>query len=548
MSEAADFDALTGEFFAVWLRYHPEAALRAGIVELNVVLPAQSDDDQAALAGLLETLIVALEEMDYAALDAERRLDLELMFALARAEHRELLEHDWRHRDPLAHLPVGLIHRLTLAPLENLRGALVPLLRALPDHLRLALTQLQPTAALVPPVLLRATIAAARDGREYLRALARSRWLRSRCSGTGEIEHLAESAGAALRHYAEALERDIAPLAAAPPGCGEDRLRLLLARRHWLEIDPQACIGLLDELAADCEQLLARLPAPPAEEAIGEVALADRLRGECRAIAARLDALGVRLPPNPLRIAGGPAAPHSGGSGIDYVADLRTGAGLLYLAAGDGRHDGAATGLPTGAELRLRCLRLGWGGDHALAFGGGMAARSLPRRTACGQTLRVGSALCLETRLLGASADPAERHAVLRARRQAIVAARVDLQLNRGAIGIDDAIAALRESGEDETAGLCRAAGMLRRPGDALAGVLGWRLIEALMAGAADAHPGGTQVPGSTPFDPLLLERLRSRGPIPLALAIRHGLGEDAWQRAAAALGCVTPQSMMDMS
>jgi len=97
MSDAAAvFDGLAADFYSVWFRFHPDLACEAGVSGFDRLLPAQSDDELAALAGWLESLIVALQELDYLALDRERRIDLELMFAAARVEHQELRLRDWR--------------------------------------------------------------------------------------------------------------------------------------------------------------------------------------------------------------------------------------------------------------------------------------------------------------------------------------------------------------------------------------------------------------------------------------------------------------------
>ena len=156
--EAAAFDALAEEFFSVWFRYHPDVAAAAGVRGYEHLLPAQTDDELAALGAWLETLVVALEEIDYWLLDADRRIDLRLMFGAARVEHQELLERDWRHRDPLRFLPVAEIYHLTLQPPSHVREVLAVLLGAVPDYLRLALSHLRSMAELVSPVLVDAAI------------------------------------------------------------------------------------------------------------------------------------------------------------------------------------------------------------------------------------------------------------------------------------------------------------------------------------------------------------------------------------------------------
>ena len=519
MSEAAAFDELAQEFFGVWFRFHPDAALRAGVADFGALLPAQTDDDLAALGNWLETLIVALEEFDYAALDAARQIDLQLMFALARVEHREMLERDWRHRDPMRFLPLTAIHQLTLLRPDGMRDALSALLTAVPAHLRLALAQLQPMAALVPSVLVRASIEAAEDGRRYLRALSRSSWLRSHCHGCGELETQAETAGEALRQYAAALAREIAPVAAVNAGCGDGHLRFLLRHRHLLDVDPRACAPLLERLAAQCEERLATSRPEPVQRPQGsaeKTVLRELLRAECGAMAERVErTLDIRLPPVPLHIAGGPVCPRPGDGRVDYVPDLHNGEGVLYIPDGDERgfRD------PTAADLRLRCSRLGWGGRHALTFGGGMAARSLARRLAAADTLSGGWALYLDRQLFEATGDAAERHAALLRRRRAIAAARVDLELHGGEIDATEAAARLQQPSEPHASNpLHQVARVVRHPGDALAVVLGWQLIEA-----AAALDGG-------PKPAILHQRLLGQGAIPLSLAMTHAVGETHWQ------------------
>jgi uncharacterized protein (DUF885 family) len=520
MSEAAAFDALAREFFSVWFRFHPDAALQAGVGDFGNLLPAQSDDDHAALASWLETLIVALEELNYAALDGPRQIDLELMFSLARVEHRDLLEHDWRHRDPLRFLPLEEIHRLTLLRPQGMRDALASLLGGVPEHLRLAIAQLMPMAELVPPVLAVAASEQAEQGRTYLRELARSRWLRNHCHGCAELESLAEQAGDALAGYAAALRRSILPRAAGAAGCGSAYLRFLLRHRHLLDIDPEACAPLLEELGERCDAELAQAGAPTqSAHAPQGAAVREVVRDTCRSMAERLQARQlVTLPQARLRIGGGPVCPLPRTGPTDYVLDLHSAEGRLYLA--DGNDCGAH---PQPVDLRLRCLSQGWGGDHLFAFSGGMQARSVSRRLAAGATLADGWTLYLDARLF-ADGDPDEWRAALRRRRHAINAAAVDLALHSGVIDARTASTRLQDAvteagaGDGATSELAR---LVQHPGDALAAVLGWQLLEAARA-RYEAGPPPAAVR-------IFHDRLLSQGPIPLSLALRQVYGEAFW-------------------
>jgi hypothetical protein len=520
MPESAAFDALAREFFAVWFRFHPEAALAVGLGDYGDLLPPQSDDEHAALASWLETLIVALEELDHGALDPARRLDAELMFGLARVEHRELLERDWRRRDPLRFLPLTTIHRLTLLAPAALREDLLALLQAVPAHLRLALTQLMPMAELIPPPLVAAALHAAEAGPVYLRELTRSRWLRAHCHSTGELETAAEAAATALAQYAAALRSDLAPRAAGACGAGAEQLGFLLRHRHRLDLAPADCAGLLERLAD-----AAAGAAPPAE-----TPPPDGVGVECTRQQALLQARGLfTLPAAVLGVAGGPACPRPGAAsalgqaapdelaGLDYVPDLTRGRGTLYVADGSGDCRLAP------AAQRLRCLRLGWGGLHTLTFGGGMAARSLPRLLAGGGSLVGGWPLALEELLAEAPAG-LDAGVVGQARQAAIALARLDLDLHLGRVPLDQARVRAAALGEPD----CVLAALIRRPGDALAAVLGWRLIRAARARVA-AAPGAQDLRG---FHDALL----SRGPVPATAALAAVLGADAVRELTAAL------------
>ncbi len=524
VSDASAFDALAAEFFSVWFRFHPDLALGAGVADFARLLPAQSDDDLAALAGWLETLIVALEELDFDSLDQSRRVDLELMFALAAVEHRELLERDWRHRDPLRFLPLLEVHRLTLVRPRHLREALAALLGAIPDHLRQALSQLRPMAELVPPALVDAAIAAAADGRRYLRALARSRWLHDQCDGCAELETLAEAAGDALNSYAEGLREEIVPRAAGAAGCGAQHLDFLLRHRHLLQLGPDGCGPVLDAAAEECDRAMAgaqsarREPLEPAGD--GPCSLGrERVSQACSLLAEHLrQARLVTLPDAPLHVAAGPIGPPGGPARVDYVADLPGVSGSLFVPDGARDEDVRFTA----AEARAQCLGLGWGGLHLLTFAGGQAARSLPRRLAARATLAGGWGLYFAERL--AAHDEAlmpDPMALWRARLAAIAAARVDLMLHTGQCSVEEAAQRLAAApmGSDPGAATAALAAIVQRPGDALARVLGWRLIECARGLALGAAGDG--------FDPCRFhDSLLSLGPIPLPLALRHAFGE----------------------
>ncbi|MEJ2592608.1 MAG: DUF885 domain-containing protein, partial [Candidatus Thiodiazotropha sp.] len=144
------FDQTVAEYYGAWFHYHPEAAVDAGVEGYADRLSPHGDDDIGALVSLNETLMAALDEISPDALDAGRRIDYRILYGAALIEHHELMEQDWRRRDPARFLPVQAIYQLTVRPVANLAEALVSRLERIPAHLRSARQQLLVAPPLIP--------------------------------------------------------------------------------------------------------------------------------------------------------------------------------------------------------------------------------------------------------------------------------------------------------------------------------------------------------------------------------------------------------------
>lgn len=530
--EGVAFDAIAAEFFSVWFRYHPDVAAAAGVRGYEHLLPAQTDDELAALGAWLETLVVALEEIDYRLLDGDRRIDLRLMFGAARVEHQELLERDWRHRDPLRFLPVAEIYHLTLRPPPNIREVLAMLLRAVPDYLRLALSHLRSMAELVAPVMVDAAIDEAERGRCYLRELVASPWLRRHCYTLSEIEGLVDAACSALAAFAAALRDEIGGRAAGRLGCGLEHLRFLVRHRHFMHLDVKGARGALVAALAGCQEETAELCASlrttpegalvhlrePVLEGSHRV---DLCRAESDRLARILARAGlVTLPDAELRLRERLSCPRPQRFSTEYVADREAQSGTYFLGeapSGDSHE--------TLASLRWGCFEQTWGGRHLFAFAAKEPGWRLPRRFCADASLTGAWSIYFRDRLgpMGLL-EPEERLQNLLSKRAAIERGLLDLDLHLGEIGEEDARARVAEIPGSDLTDLLRIA---RHPGDALAGVLGWLLLvkarkqeEARMGGGFDErafHDG-----------------LLGYGTIPLPLILDQELGGDLSQEIAA--------------
>ncbi len=530
---AAEFDALADEFYAVWFRYHPDLALAAGVPGFGSLLPAQDDDDLAALGGWLESLILGLDEVDFASLDPDRQLDYRLMAGAARVEHRELLHFDWRRRDPLHFLPLAEIHRLTLDPSDALQEQLACLLAAVPEHLRQAQGQLRAGVELLAAPLVRAAARETESGRCYLRDLVRGPWLRHRCQDLAELERLAEGACDALVDYREYLLGELAPNACGGLGCGTERLVSRLAELHFIDADPDACRDVLARTLARVDGALALSASEVDAVGVAELGPGDGADGHarrqsdlstgelCADLAREIDASGlVSLPSARLRVRLWPACPQSGRLRAEYCVDGE-GGGSLYLPSliGDDVEDHSEW-------LRVRCLAAGWGGSHLFAWSDPGRARRPPRRLANSVSLGIGWSLYLDRRLAETREPASGRYvAALRQQREHLLLALLDLDLHCDLAGEDDAAERLGALGLDGSAVDARLAHLALVPGDALAGALGWLLLEAARAQVQRDQGVGFSERG-------FHDRLVSQGTVPLALVLHHGFGESLWRRA----------------
>lgn len=231
------FDQLVQDYYHAWFRYHPEQAVEAGVDGYADLLRPFSDDDTGVLIALNEKLLDALDEIDAAELDANRALDLRILRGAARLELHDILERDWRMRDPAGYLPVNAIYQLTVRPVRDLETVLVARLEKIPGYLRDAAGRLRQQPEHIPPEWLSAAILEAQSGVDYFRSLHNHPLLQSQCSDLGKIRTLLDAAGRSLHQFVKVLETDVSAHADGVFACGHEAFNRVLNERHFLDID-----------------------------------------------------------------------------------------------------------------------------------------------------------------------------------------------------------------------------------------------------------------------------------------------------------------------
>jgi uncharacterized protein (DUF885 family) len=546
------FDSLIQEFYEVWLRFHPEQALRAGISGYEGRLPAVEDDDTSALLSWLESLVVGLGEVDFHSLDVDRQIDMQMLFGAAQVESQVLHQRDWRRRDPGAFLPFDVLRDLLLYPNAAETSALEPYLAAVPEFLRYARGQVRDAAELVPRFWLDAAVDQARTGTGCLLALGNSAWVRRSCRSPARIQALAEAAAEAVEDYAGELEQRVARSAGGTVASGRALHALALRQQFFLPQDHQRLRDLarsslvvidaqLNDLAVaqgygsgviDWLGALAEGPVVAPEDLLEQARVYSR-HARRYLESARLAEIPV---PSQLRVCNPPDFLCGLAPGDDYVAppmgDPQL-VGTLYL--GEPR-------IGKGALDRIfalgDCLRLGWPGRHlqAVYAARSPAAGTLVRRlNPCPGFLR-GWPLYAQGLLVEHGFDDSAeaRLALLLARRRCALGALLDLEIHLDGLDPERAIERLSKlAGFGTDRARWQVLAMTREPGAATASLVGWRLIVAL-AEQVLRQEGDAGLAG-------FHDRLLGAGPASLPLVIEYGFGRAVWVRLAESLGLGTP-------
>jgi len=524
MSEAADFDRLVSDFYRVWFRFHPMAAILTGVPGYEGLLDPDGDDDVGALDDLLGNLLVSLKELDYDALDADRQLDLQLIYGAVTIEHRTLLEHDWRHRDPARYLPLRALQHLVVRQPERLCEALQGILEKTPNYLRDARGRLVELPGLVSTLWLADALEMAEKGALWLRRLGHSLpQTRECCTDKGHLQRLASDAAAAVEDFREGLIRELAADACGTADCGVGLLEWLLRHRDQLNFSVEAALGYtrkrLEQTYAEVER---QGIDPKALRSLG----GERLSGDARLQTYRQEARFLRdflrdealLPISQVPLAF--RVTECCFRQPDCGSYLRCARGGLFLVP----HDRQVGGGETLAAIRMRFLYGGWAGRHYLSWVGRVPARSLVRQINPSAAFKRGwthyMSRVLESRDYFGEGD---RLALCQQRLALAEQALVDLEFHAGKIDSRQALERFKVVSDSPGWAEGSLIAISRRPSDAFMALLGADLIERLAARFLEQRPER----GLEGFH----EELLAHGAVALPLVVQRAFGDDLWRQ-----------------
>lgn len=245
------FNELVDSYYRAWFRFHPEAAVDMGVEGYSEQLAPYGDDDIGALVTLNEKLINAIDELNKDELDDDQKIDLQIMLGNAVLESKNLIEHDWRIKDPTRFIPVNAIYQLTLRPVKDRCAAFKSRLLAIPGYLRGAKSHLLTEPESIPAVWLESAIAEAEEGVKYFRQLPHHPLIQQ-CRIDPELEIAAH----ALEDFARFMKKDLVKIAKGNFACGREMFDLKLAYTHGLDINADDLYAFGQKLYDDTWQNL----------------------------------------------------------------------------------------------------------------------------------------------------------------------------------------------------------------------------------------------------------------------------------------------------
>ncbi len=235
----ADFDCLVNDYFSAWFRFHPEMAVDCGQNQFAGSLTPFANSQMGALQTLHENLLNTLEEVDYQSLDADHRLDFDALIGHVYLERQEMLQFDWRFRDPQKYLPLNAIDQLLQRPVNGFARALSSRLKSIPDYLWNAQELIRQKPDSIPFEWLEQTIQSAKSGDAFMRTLAQHSKVKDAISRGPSLTLEIEAAAKAVQNFRRFLENDIGTDAQGEFACGEHRFNKLLQLNHGLDINHQ---------------------------------------------------------------------------------------------------------------------------------------------------------------------------------------------------------------------------------------------------------------------------------------------------------------------
>jgi len=333
-------------------------------------------------------------------------------------------------------------------------------------------------------------------------------------------------------------------------GCGRDRFGQQLNYRHGLQGDPDRLLRLARK---SYERALAELKSLSLEQTgsedtgswveslgkrapVGDDEMLEFARDHSRMMRQFIrDKELFEIPEKAhLKLQQTPGCFHTGICSPAYMAPAvgdPEPTGVIFISEED---SSAKARLPEG--VAGQCIRNGWSGRHlqAVSAAASPLAGSLVRRLNSSATLTGGWPLYVEQLMFEQDFSSTPEHSLVRLLEQLHSALLALLDIEIHVHGLDSATALARLErlpGIPRKQALRELMGLTRNPGNALAGLVGWRMLSELRSLLERQDPG---------FDLKgFHSRLLEQGAIAAPLLIQRVFGQHSWEGVEASIGLV---------
>ncbi len=537
-SAGARLTALIDAYYKVWFRFHPEAAVDAGVSGYGHLLAPYAQEAAAALVCLNDELMIALDEAGDRDISADAQLDATILYDAARLENEFLLDVEPNAPDPGRALPLNAIYQLLIRPTSAFPTELMSRLVAIPDHLLHAQDYYGARAAVVPPTWIESAVLSARAGIEFLDGLQSHPKVQENLWQLADFSAVLNRAIDALRQYADFLAGAPTDAAAGNFACGSIRFQHLLRRRHFIEAAPAQLREFGEILIRETKRELLEL--------CREISGSNDLVSLMRRIQADHPAADALLSSYRMQMAAAREFVHSRGLvSIPAAARLEVVETPLFLrhqvpfaayneaSPNDAQQLGLYYVTPASsleqlaehnrASIAQTCVHEAWPGHHLQFVTANVSplGRRLPRLLNASASLYEGWALYCEQLMFeqGFLASPEQRLMMLRDRLWRALRVVIDVDIHTGGVSLEQAIDRMvAELGFPREQAIAELRWYSQSPTVPSCYAVGWALINAARG---CLH---RQLPNLTlrEFHDLLL----SQGSIGLPIVMRQVFGE----------------------
>ncbi|MGH7854652.1 MAG: DUF885 domain-containing protein [Candidatus Binatia bacterium] len=253
------FTEFCDRYFKKYFELHPTEAIYYGIQGYDHLLNDYSDQTYLAERKFVEESLAELRQISIGELDADQKIDYELLEGKLTIQNYEHAKEDYRLKWPDTYSPIDAIYILTVRATNDLPVNLLSRLNRTPAVIRQGISNLSRKEANPPKLWTEMAVEGAKGSVNFLENLPSHPKVQSAGIDPSALQAAIDRARSAIADFATFLERDLLPRSNGVYPVGMDHYNLLLRKKHFLEHDAQSLLRLGEDLFTQTKRELAEL-------------------------------------------------------------------------------------------------------------------------------------------------------------------------------------------------------------------------------------------------------------------------------------------------